>query len=79
MSPNRVHEDLDGVGPACVDHIDPREVEHDRLFAREQVGNTVYRRSRRRCQRPAERRDASVRLTMEVDQERCDRRFRFGC
>jgi hypothetical protein len=78
MSPHRVHEDLDGSGPACVDHVNSREVEHDQLLAREQVGNTVYGRPRRRCERPAEGRDAPVGLAMEVDHERCDRRFRSG-
>jgi hypothetical protein len=78
MSPNRVHEYVDGIGPAGIDHVDSREVEHDQLLAREQVGHTVDRRSSRRCQRPAERRDAPVGLAMEVDHERCDRRFRFG-
>ena len=78
MSPNGVHEDLEGIGPACVDRVDSREVEHHQPLAREQVAHSVYRRSGRRGQCPAERGDASVGLTMEVDHQRRDRRFGFG-
>ena len=41
MRPNRVDEHLDGIGAACVDEVDPREVENDRLFTSEQVGKTI--------------------------------------
>lgn len=54
MSPNRVDEHLDGIGAACVDEVDPREVEDDRPFSSEQVGNTVDRPSRCGGEGPAE-------------------------
>ncbi len=46
MGPNRVDEHLDGIGTACVDEVDPREVENDRPFTSEQVGNAVDRPTR---------------------------------
>jgi hypothetical protein len=75
MSPNRVDEHLDGVGAACVDDVNSREVENDRLFTSEQVGNTVDRPSRCGGQGPAEGRDAPLRLAMEVHHKRFDWRI----
>jgi hypothetical protein len=74
VSPNRVHEHFDGIGATCVDEIIPREVEKDRPLTSEQVGNTVNRPSRCCGERPAECRDASLRLAMEVHHKRFDRR-----
>ena len=78
MSTNRLHEHLDGIGPTFVDDVNLREVEHDRLLARQEVGNTIDRRSRGCCQRSAEGRDASVGLPMEIDHKGRDRRPHFG-
>jgi hypothetical protein len=54
MSPHRVDEHLDGIGTACVDEVDPREVENDRLLTSEEVGNTVDRPSSCGGKGPAE-------------------------
>ena len=74
MSPNRVDEHLDGVGAACVDEVDPREVENDRLLTGEQIGDTVDRPSRCCGKGAAERRDAPLRLAVEIHHKRFDGR-----
>ena len=60
------------LGPALVDHLDPREVHDHRRLSRDQVDDTVDGRSRGAAERADERCNAVLGIVSEVHQQRID-------